>query len=145
MPRGIKKNSSCSREAKACASVVWRWWRWQWYGSASKRASERAEDEEEQWKNEKTRTTQEEGLREFRRVCVNSDARNRTTHLWLAQSEPARSHPLDAPYDSVMDEPQPELNLLVHLGNPFCKNLCFFCFCFFFSLANFCQKMKFKI
>jgi hypothetical protein len=78
---------------------------------ASERASERAEDEEEQWKNEKTRTTQEEGLREFRRVCVNSEARNHTTHLWLAQSEPARSHPLDAPYDSVVDEPQPELNL----------------------------------
>jgi coproporphyrinogen III oxidase-like Fe-S oxidoreductase len=41
---------------------------------------------------------------------------------------------LDAAYDSVLDEPQPELNLLVHLGNPFCKNLCFFCF--FFSLTS---------
>jgi hypothetical protein len=46
--------------------------------------------------------------------------------------------------DSVVDEPQPELNLLVFtFGNLFCKNLCLFLV--FFSQAKIFQKNEIKI
>ncbi len=34
---------------------------------------------------------------------------------------PPAHHPLDVPYSSVVDEPQPRVNIWFHLGNQFCR------------------------